>query len=192
MSPKAAADLDAFVAIQSGGSAGGVRLSKFSFIVPWCQQGIHGRGVGVGPAAAKVLTSSLSVAAESDARGGYPESLPSLTTGAENAIAANKSTPAETRQAHRKTFRHADDVDAPFWIVRHDADFTKKRAAVSMLSGEHTRPACWRWRPRQRDFSRLLDQASHEAPEKFVSARHQTRSPRRPLPRIATPAHESW
>ena len=58
---------NAFVAIQSGGSAGGVRLSKFSFIVPWCQQGIHGRGVGVGPAAAKVLTSSLSVAAESDA-----------------------------------------------------------------------------------------------------------------------------
>ena len=57
---------NAFVAIQSGGSAGGVRLSKFSFIAPWCQQGIHGRGVGVGPAVAKVLTSSLSFAAATD------------------------------------------------------------------------------------------------------------------------------
>jgi hypothetical protein len=56
-----------FIAIQSGGSAGGVRLSKFSFLVSWCQQGIHGSGVGVGPAAAKVLTSSLSAAAGLDA-----------------------------------------------------------------------------------------------------------------------------
>ena len=73
---------NAFVAIQSGGSAGGVRLSKFSFIVPWCQQGIHGRGVGVGPAAAEGIDQLVIGCSRVGCCGGYPRSRPSLTTGA--------------------------------------------------------------------------------------------------------------
>jgi hypothetical protein len=36
------------------------------------------------------------------------------------------------------------------------------------------RLACWRWRPRQRGLLYVLDQATHEAPGKFVSARPET------------------
>jgi hypothetical protein len=41
----------AFVAIQPGGSAGGVTLSKSSVIVSWNQQGKHCGGPGAGTAA---------------------------------------------------------------------------------------------------------------------------------------------
>jgi hypothetical protein len=42
------------------------------------------------------------------------EADPAWLPARENAIAANKSTPAEIKQAQRKTDRHADDVDVPF------------------------------------------------------------------------------
>src|SRR5437762_154294 len=41
----------AFAASHSGGSAGGVTLSKFSANVPWNQQGGHMGGLGAGTAA---------------------------------------------------------------------------------------------------------------------------------------------
>ena len=57
----------AFVAIQSGGKAGGATPSKFSLNVNRSQQPGHGSGVGVGPTTANILTSSLLAAAASDA-----------------------------------------------------------------------------------------------------------------------------
>ena len=47
--------------------------------------------------------------------------------------------------------------------------------------GERTRLACWRLRKLSRvaNFSYVFDQASHEAPTKFISARHRNQHARR-------------
>jgi hypothetical protein len=102
----------AFVASQPGGNAGGTTPSKSSFIVISGQQFGHWKGVGVGPAAG-ILMDWRSSAVVSDTVVGTGECGPAWLLGRDNAIAAKKSTPAETR-AQRKTVHHADDVDAPF------------------------------------------------------------------------------
>jgi hypothetical protein len=86
-----------FVAIQSGGSAGGVTLSKFSIIVFRHQQGKHGGGLG--SSAARLSTRSNRCSGEE----ANPPSRWAMMR--EEPITANVAIPAATKRSEQAILR---------------------------------------------------------------------------------------
>ena len=178
----------AFVASQPSGNAGGTTPSKFSLKsqllqAEWTRQrSRRGSGKDQGIEARQRLQPRRMLV-------GVPrEPGPAWLLARENAIAANKTAPAETRQAHRKTFRHADDVDAPFGSPVMTSFYQKTRRRVNTIRRAHASRMLAMASLPTRTSLYLLDQGSYEAP-KFVSAwtPKPTRETRA-LPGIATPA----
>ena len=91
----------AFVAIQSGGKAGGVTASKFSLNVNRSQHPGHGSGVGVGPATAGISTAAL---AWSSTEANRPRSIAGdeLITATTTMLAAKKTSTHKTRRNLRR------------------------------------------------------------------------------------------